>query len=164
MTAPATPAAPELRLGSWTNLQAAAAPLRLAVFVHEQSVPEDMEWDADDAVSLHAVVLDGAGAALATGRLLPTLVAGAGADAGMAYVGRMAVARSARGTGLGGRVLDALVAQARGRGDRGVVLHAQCYAQGFYAGRGFVTRGLPFDEAGIAHVEMVLVFGCQTGA
>ena len=75
------PAAAELRLGPWAELQAAAMPLRLAVFVHEQLVPEDMEWDADDAVSLHAVVWDGTGAALATGRLLPTLAAGG--DAGL---------------------------------------------------------------------------------
>ena len=56
----------------------------------------------------------------------------------------------------GGRgVLDALVAVARERGDREVVLHAQRTAEGFYRRQGFAVRGEPFTEAGIAHVEMV---------
>jgi predicted GNAT family N-acyltransferase len=44
---------------------------------------------------------------------------------------------------------------ARQRGEHEVLLHAQLSAAGFYTRAGFTTRGSPFDEAGIAHVEMV---------
>ncbi len=147
-----------VRLGPWAELRALAEPVRRAVFIEEQQCPEDEEWDEADAESLHAVILDASGAALATGRLLPVLGSDAGADAGLGRIGRMAVARSARGGGLGGRILDVLMAQSQARGDRGVLLHAQCHAQGFYAGRGFVPRGEPFDEVGIPHIEMVMAF------
>jgi len=145
-----------VRLGSWAELQALAAPLRTAVFVEEQRVPAELEWDEADALSVHAVLPDADGTAAAVGRLLPVLAAGP--DAGFCHIGRMAVRRDLRGRGLGARVLDALIGQSRRRGDAGVLLHAQCSAQGFYAGRGFLARGDRFDEAGIAHIEMVLRF------
>ena len=147
----------QLRLGDWQALQALAAPLRTAVFVEEQGVPAELEWDADDAVCLHAVLAAGEGPASATGRLLPAF--DAGPDAGYARIGRMAVRAGLRGAGLGAQVLDALLAAAARRGDLGVLLHAQCSAEGFYARRGFRPRGEVFDEAGIAHVEMTVTFG-----
>jgi len=145
-----------VRLGSWAELRALAAPLRQTVFVDEQRVPADMEWDECDPLSVHAVLPALDGTAAACGRLLPT--DREGDDAGFCHIGRMAVRRDLRGRGLGAQVLDALVAASRERGDAGVVLHAQCSAQGFYAGRGFIARGETFDEAGIAHIAMVLRF------
>jgi predicted GNAT family N-acyltransferase len=52
--------------------------------------------------------------------------------------------------------LLALVAQAKARGDREVLLNAQRSAEGFYQGLGFVAQGEPFAEAGIVHVAMAL--------
>ena len=66
----------------------------------------------------------------------------------------MAVNQVLRGSGLGRRVLQALLDAARARGDAEAMLHAQCSAQAFYAGMGFEPRGDIFDEAGIAHIEM----------
>lgn len=150
-----------LRLDSWDALKDVALPLRMAVFVDEQRVPAEMELDEHDPLSLHAVLPDDDGSALATGRLLPASrhgedchMVGAG---GMARIGRMAVRHDRRGLGLGAQVLDALVQASRHRGDAGVLLHAQCSALGFYARRGFAARGERFDEAGIEHVEMVLL-------
>jgi predicted GNAT family N-acyltransferase len=74
---------------------------------------------------------------------------------GVAKIGRMAVLQSMRGSQIGRAVLDALMAHARERGDREVLLHAQTSAVPFYLNAGFSTRGDSFDEAGIAHVEMV---------
>jgi predicted GNAT family N-acyltransferase len=67
----------------------------------------------------------------------------------------MAVMQGVRGSRVGRAVLDALMQAARDRGDREVALHAQQAAATFYARAGFVERGEPFDEAGIAHIEMV---------
>ncbi|MCZ2495750.1 GNAT family N-acetyltransferase [Xylophilus sp. Kf1] len=143
-----------LRLGSWAELGRLATPLRMAVFVDEQGVPAEMELDDDDPACLHAVVVSEHGEAVATGRLLPVFADGP--DQGLARIGRMAVQRDRRGTGLGAQVLDRLLMASRTRGDIGVVLHAQCRACGFYAGRGFTVRGEVFDEGGIEHIEMVL--------
>ena len=138
----------QLQLGPWSQLQTLAAPLRTEVFVHEQQVPADMEWDEADHSALHCVAVNRMGMALATGRLLQHAPA-------VARIGRMAVKKSMRGSELGARVLQALMDAARARGDRSVLLHAQCSAEGFYKRAGFVPQGPVFEEAGIAHIEMV---------
>ena len=138
----------QLHLGTWQELQALAAPLRTEVFVHEQQVPAEMEWDEADHSALHGVAVNRMGMALATGRLLQYAP-------GVARIGRMAVKKSMRGSDLGARMLQALMDAARARGDHSVLLHAQCSAEGFYKRAGFVPQGQVFEEAGIAHIEMV---------
>ena len=138
----------QLHMGNWHDLQALAAPLRTEVFVDEQRVPTQMEWDQDDATAVHCVAINRMGMPLATGRLLQHAP-------GVARIGRMAVKKQMRGSGLGRRVLDALLHEARARGDREVRLHAQCSAEDFYKRAGFAPHGAVFEEAGIAHIEMV---------
>jgi YbgC/YbaW family acyl-CoA thioester hydrolase len=137
----------EVRTGSWAELGADAGTIRTEVFVREQRIPEDLEWDEADATSLHAVAYNRLGQAVGTGRLLAS-------QQGAAKIGRMAVHRALRGSGLGEQVLLALMGAARKRGDREVVLHAQRSAESFYARLGFVPRGAEFEEAGIPHIEM----------
>ena len=138
----------QVHTGSWQDFQKLASPLRTEVFVHEQKVPAELEWDHEDETALHAVVLNRMGMALATGRLLQHAP-------GVARIGRMAVKKPMRGSDLGQRVLHALMDAARHRGDAQVILHAQCSAEGFYKRSGFEPQGAVFEEAGIAHVEMV---------
>ena len=64
---------------------------------------------------------------------------------------------SARGLGVGGQLLDALIGQGHGDGHRMLVLHAQTHAKGFYEAHGFQVEGEEFMEAGIAHVVMTRV-------
>ena len=141
----------QMHLGSWHDLHKLASPLRTEVFVHEQNVPADMEWDEADATALHCVAVNRLGLPLATGRLLVHAP-------GVARIGRMAVKKNLRGSDLGARVLQALVDAARARGDQSVVLHAQCSAEGFYKRAGFSAHGPVFEEAGMAHIEMVRSF------
>ncbi len=137
-----------VRTGSWDELGDAAREIRERVFVREQGIPVEDEWDEADAGCVHAVAFNRLGMAIGTGRLLP-------AEGGSAKVGRMAVHEVLRGTGVGQSLLEALVAVARGRGDQEAVLHAQRSAEGFYARQGFVAAGEPFDEVGIPHIAMV---------
>jgi predicted GNAT family N-acyltransferase len=67
----------------------------------------------------------------------------------------MAVKKQMRGSDLGRRILQSLMDAATARGDTQVLLHAQCSAQGFYKRAGFIPQGEIFEEAGIAHIEMV---------
>jgi GNAT superfamily N-acetyltransferase len=137
-----------IRTGPWLELQAQASPLRKEVFVDEQKVPAEMEWDDDDATALHAVAINRMGMVLATGRLLQHAPS-------VARIGRMAVKKQMRGSDLGRRVLQSLMDAAKNRGDAQVLLHAQCSAEGFYKRAGFTPQGKIFEEAGIAHIEMV---------
>jgi YbgC/YbaW family acyl-CoA thioester hydrolase len=133
--------------GDWVTLGEDAARVRTEVFVQEQAIPMEMEWDEADATALHAVARNRLGQSLGTGRLLVHAP-------GVGKIGRMAVLRVMRGSDLGRDLLQTLLAAAWTRGDREVVLHAQRSAEGFYARLGFSTRGPEFDEVGIAHVEM----------
>jgi predicted GNAT family N-acyltransferase len=136
-----------IQTGGWAALGADAAALRTAVFVGEQGIAPEMERDEEDGAALHAVAYNGLGQAIATGRLVNH-----GSHAGK--IGRMAVHRAVRGSGVGQQILEALVNAARQGGDTGVVLYAQRSAEGFYRRQGFAPRGEPFDEVGIAHIEM----------
>jgi len=138
-----------IEIGEWYLMQAAAQSVRTAVFVNEQGIAPEDEWDAEDATALHAVLFDANGHALGNARLLQP-------SATVAKVGRMAVLKEARGKGYGARLLQALIRCARERDHQEVRLSAQRTAEGFYAAHGFVVAGEPFDEVGIAHVQMFL--------
>jgi YbgC/YbaW family acyl-CoA thioester hydrolase len=142
----------EVRAGRWSELEAPARRVRTAVFVDEQRIPAAMEWDEADAGAVHAVAVNRFGMPVGTARLLEHA-------SGVARIGRMAVVQPVRGTRVGRALLDELMRRARERGDREVVLSAQVSAQRFYERAGFTVRGQPFDEAGIAHVEMVRPLG-----
>ena len=132
-----------LTLGDWDSQREGAQAVRYAVFVLEQKVPLEMEWDAMDAQCLHAVAFNSEGKPIATGRLLPD-----------GHIGRMAVLQEARGGGIGGMILQALIEAAQERGDRVLMLNAQTHAEPFYARYGFAREGDEFMEAGIPHIAM----------
>jgi len=133
---------PQLSLGPWEALGALAAPVRTAVFVHEQGIPAELEWDDADALSLHCVArLDDQ--VVGTGRLLPD-----------GHIGRMAVLPAYRGRGLGGVILERLIAAARERGHEAVELSAQVAVLDFYRRHGFMVLGEVYLEVGIPHQRM----------
>lgn len=137
-----------IEVGTWQALGPDARKIRTDVFVHEQGVPIEMEWDDADETAVHALARNPQGEPVGTGRLLQHAP-------GVSRIGRMAVSRACRGTNVGRDLLLALMQAASARGDREVRLHAQCSAEGFYARYGFVPHGAVFEEAGIAHIEMV---------
>ncbi len=141
-----------VRTGSWNDLGRDAGVIRTRVFVQEQRIPAELEWDEADASALHAVVYNRLDQPVATGRLLQP-------RPGQAQIGRVAVHEVLRGGGAGQQVMQALMDAARQRGDAEVMLHAQRSAENFYARLGFVPRGEPFEEVGIPHIEMAATLG-----
>ncbi|MCX9156727.1 GNAT family N-acetyltransferase [Niveibacterium sp. 24ML] len=136
-----------VRAADWGREQAMLRAVRYPVFVVEQNVPEEIEWDAMDAACLHALAVDTQGRPVGTARLLPD-----------GHIGRVAVLPAWRGKGVGRRLMRWIIAMARSRGHLAVELNAQTSAAGFYAGMGFETCGPEFVEAGILHVPMRLAF------
>ncbi|MBD0695229.1 GNAT family N-acetyltransferase [Streptomyces sp. CBMA123] len=130
--------------------------VRREVFVVEQNVPEELEYDEYDATSVHVLAVGTDGAGLGTGRLIfgdQALKLTGGAE-GRVLLGRLAVVAAARGTGLGVELVRAIEAAGRERGAVEVELHAQVQALGFYERLGYVAEGPVYDDAGIPHRTM----------
>ncbi|WP_415059703.1 GNAT family N-acetyltransferase [Congregibacter sp.] len=131
-----------VREAQWPEDSAELERLRSAVFVLEQGVPRDIEWDGRDAEARH-VIAELNGTAIGCGRLLPD-----------GRIGRLAVIAHYRGQGVGAQLLSTILGMARHRGKQSLYLHAQADAVSLYRRAGFTVRGEPFDEAGIVHLDM----------
>jgi predicted GNAT family N-acyltransferase len=142
-----------IRLATWRDDGPALQAVRRAVFIVEQRVPENLEWDDVDESCVHALAHDARRAPIGCGRLLPD-----------GHIGRMAVLAGWRGCGVGEALLMRLIAVARERGDARILLNAQVQAMPFYARHGFAPVGPPFDEAGIPHQAMGLVLRAAAGS
>jgi predicted GNAT family N-acyltransferase len=124
---------------SWDDLHA----IRRKVFIEEQQVPEELEWDGEDEASTHVLAVAADGMPIGTARLLRD-----------GHIGRMAVLKEWRRRGVGSALMSHLLGVARASGHAVVRLHAQAHAAGFYAKHGFSVEGGEFIEAGIPHVVM----------
>ena len=130
--------------------------VRKEVFVAEQGVPEEIEYDAYDAGAVHVLAVREDGRALGTGRLLfgEAALGRTGGDPSVGSLGRLAVSREARGLGVGVALVRAIEEAARTRGLTAVDLHAQTRALGFYERLGYEAYGPEDMEAGIPHRSM----------
>lgn len=122
--------------------------VREPVFVVEQQVPIEEEWDALDPACRHVIARDAHDRPIGTGRLTPER-----------KIGRMAVVAAWRGKGVGGAILEALMDEARALGWPEVTLNSQTHAMPFYAAYGFEPFGDEFMEAGIPHRKMRKALG-----
>ncbi|NDL70684.1 GNAT family N-acetyltransferase [Vreelandella alkaliphila] len=132
--------------GHWEALKDAASPIRRVVFIDEQNVPKEEEWDGRDEECIHFLATV-EGTPVGTARLLPD-----------GHIGRVAVLASFRGSGIGYQLMEAAIRAAKSAGHTSVALSAQLHALAFYERLGFVTHGDVFMDAGIPHREMVLTF------
>lgn len=135
-------------VADWARDHEALRRIRETVFVREQHVPVELEWDGLDARCDHVLALDTADTPIGTGRL----------TAGH-RIGRMAVLPDWRSRGVGAAMLHALIECAHAHRWPRVTLHAQADAIGFYRRFGFTGHGDEFVEAGIRHQWMYLDLG-----
>ncbi|MGH8495237.1 MAG: GNAT family N-acetyltransferase [Gammaproteobacteria bacterium] len=132
-----------IREASWHKDRAALMRIREEVFIREQHVPPELEWDAADENSFHVLAESAKRDAVGTGRLESD-----------GKIGRIAILHNYRAAGIGTAVLQRLVMEARKRNMENVYLYAQAQALGFYERRGFRAEGEPFLEADIPHRRM----------
>ncbi|SEC26350.1 MULTISPECIES: GNAT family N-acetyltransferase [unclassified Streptomyces] len=130
--------------------------VRKEVFVVEQGVPQEIEYDAHDADAVHVLAVREDGLPLGTGRLLYGEAAAARTDGDLTVgsLGRLAVTPEARGLGVGAALVRAIEDAARARGLAAVDLHAQTHALGFYERLGYMAYGPEFPDAGMPHRAM----------
>lgn len=136
----------QIRLARDERDRAAVFVIRGAVFVAEQQVPVEEEWDARDAEADHLLALDD-GVPVGTVRLVE--------QDGSGLLGRLAVLPKGRGNGVGAALVRAVEDRARARGFAAVELHAQTHALDFYTRLGYTAHGEEFLDAGIWHLHMV---------
>lgn len=143
----------DITLTQWSTHadQVAMKSIREQVFILEQNVPVELEWDDLDAQCIHCLVFNADKTPIATARIHN--------ENTLAHIGRMAVLKPYRQQGVATSMLSSLLEQARLNGVKTVVLNAQTTAIGFYQRAGFVAVGDEFDDAGIPHYKMTLKIG-----
>jgi predicted GNAT family N-acyltransferase len=119
--------------------------VRIAVFIDEQNIPEEVEFDGIDPDCHHFVARDNQHQAIGTGRLAPD-----------GKIGRMAVLQTWRGQEVGKALMLALIDKARKLGWTEMKLNAQTNVLRFYEKFGFAKEGDVFMEANIPHQIMRL--------
>ena len=130
---------------SWQTHAIQLKAVREQVFVQEQQVPLELEWDGLDEAAQHLLALNNTGEAIGCARLL-----------GDGSIGRMAVLKPWRGLGVGSALLNKAVAVYRQQNMQNVTLSAQIHAVPFYEKAGFEVCGKPYLDANILHVDMRL--------
>ena len=132
-----------VRLADWQKDNADIRRIREAVFIAEQNVPPELEWDADDNTAVHFLAMEG-DYAIGTARLLPD-----------GHIGRVSVLKDWRGLKVGDALMQAVIVEAQNRDLEQQMLSAQVHATPFYERLGFKVVSEEFLEAGIPHVDMV---------
>lgn len=132
----------DIHIADWNSEKNILAKIRRRVFIEEQNVPEDMEWDEHDSSSTHFLAtLDNK--VIATARLKTD-----------GQIGRMAVLAEYRNKGIGSKLLQFVLLTAKQQKLKNIYLHAQISAISFYEKHGFTACGHVFYEANIPHREM----------
>lgn len=137
-----------VRRADWVKDRDALRSVRTLVFIEEQAVPKDLEWDDEDAVAEHLLAVEATGRPIGTARLLPS-----------AQIGRMAVLPQWRNRGVGSALLREILKMALSPNRPAPFLNAQISSAAFYLKMGFEPVGEQFDEAGIPHQRMRLSAG-----
>ncbi len=132
-------------LVSWHDGEPLLKSVRKAVFIDEQGISPELEWDGLDENCRHALVLSSQGEAIGCGRMM--------ADG---HIGRIAVLPAWRKQKVGTAIMEALMNYARAHDYPQVDVDAQAYAIPFYKTFGFDEEGEVFLDAGLPHIRMRL--------
>lgn len=128
----------------------AIAAIRKSVFQEEQGVDPALEFDGKDELSQHLIAyLDQKAVGTTRIRYL---------DEKTAKIERLAVLSTARGQGIGKKIMENALQIIASKNVREVVIHAQESVKVLYQKLNFVEEGEIFEEAGILHVKMRKIF------
>ena len=120
--------------------------IREDVFITEQGIAAEAEFDRMDGISTHLVVCEG-DQAVATGRFY--------IEGGCGYLGRIAVLKESRKHGYGAVVVTEMMRRALDEGAERLEIHAQLHAVPFYEKCGFTAVGEAYMLDGLMHLTMV---------
>lgn len=133
-------------LVNWHDGEPLLRAVREAVFIREQAIPPELEWDGVDDQCRHALVLSSQGEAIGCGRIMAN-----------GHIGRIAVLPKWRKQKVGTAIVEALLDYARANDYAQVDVDAQTYAVPFYRSFEFNEEGEVFLDAGLPHIKMRLM-------
>lgn len=133
-----------VKIVTWRAAEAMLREVREPVFVVEQLVTPEFEWDELDVTATHLLALSAEHQPIGCARIIGN------------KVGRMAVLSDWRGKGVGRAILRVAIADCKARGEKCVKLSAQTHAIGFYANAGFTVISEQYQDLHIPHVDMQL--------
>jgi predicted GNAT family N-acyltransferase len=129
----------------WHDGEPLLKSIREAVFIREQCIPAELEWDGSDESCRHALALSHQGDAIGCGRMHPS-----------GHIGRISVLPQWRKQKVGTAIMEALLDYARAHDYKQVDVDAQTYALPFYHSFGFAEQGKEFMDAGLPHFKMTM--------
>ena len=128
---------------SWQLNEELIKSVRTPVFVQEQQVPYEIDFDSNDAMAVHWLALNENDVPVGTARLLED-----------GHFGRMAVIKVYRNQGIGRSIIQTAMEYANSVGMISMYLNSQLQAKSFYEALGFKEYGDVFLEASIEHISM----------
>ena len=134
----------QIKVVSWQQAEQDLRAIRTPVFIKEQAVAPDFEWDEIDQVAVHLLATQN-NEPIACLRIID-----------FHKIGRMAVLKEFRRNGLGTTLLLEAVKICKAHGSKTVHLSAQTHAIGFYEKCGFKVTSAVYQDVHIAHVDMQL--------
>ena len=129
---------------SWREAENSLREVRQLVFVEEQAVAPEFEWDELDESAVHLLALKN-NQPIACLRIID-----------FKKIGRMAVLKKWRGIGLGAALLLEAVVICKNQGSKNIYLSAQTHAIEFYRKAGFKVTSEKYCDVQIPHVDMRL--------
>ncbi|MES2546416.1 MAG: GNAT family N-acetyltransferase [Pseudomonadota bacterium] len=129
---------------TWQQAEAYLREVRTIVFIEEQLVTPEFEWDDIDSSAVHVLAMY-KNQAIGCLRIIH-----------YAKIGRMAVLKQWRGLGVGNRLLNKAIDICRLQGSKQIVLSAQTHAIHFYRQAGFQVTSGEYTDVHIPHVDMQL--------
>ena len=137
----------DFQILSWIKNLNEIKKIRTVVFLHEQNIPEELEWDEYDKSAFHFGLF-----------YKSCLVAYARSIENNVYwIGRMAVQKEYRNISIGSHLLQLVIAFLRDRNSqKDIFVSAQVPAIHFYEKNNFSVRRKTYLDAGILHTDMIL--------
>ena len=129
---------------SWQQAETHLRQVRTVVFIHEQLVTPEFEWDDIDSSAVHLLALHD-NKPIGCLRIIHHQ-----------KIGRMAVLKPWRGKGVGNMLLKQAIELCRQHGSKQIVLSAQTHAMHFYQQAGFQITSGEYTDVQIPHVDMCL--------
>ena len=135
-----------MKFNEFSKLPEEARTIRISVFCDEQGFQE--EFDELDETAIHVVAYDDNDTPMGTCRYSPT------EKAGEYLIGRIAVSRTYRGQGIGGKLVTEAERQIRALGGSRAHIGAQVRAMPFYESLGYRSVGDRYMDEHVEHQGM----------
>ena len=139
----------KIEIVKWIDEYELLTMIREKVFIEEQKVTSQLEWDGMDKDAIHFLAFkDKKGVGCARAFVIQNRM----------QLGRMAVLREYRGEGIGSALIETAITLAKLNQLYAIDISAQCHAINFYKKFGFEVTSDIYLDAEIPHRDMKLNF------